>query len=443
MRTACKTFAVLLLCLLLGGCTLFSPVRDLLSSPAFSPGNEALRRAFESSFGTQVQYCAPISGAYLSAFVVDDFDGDDGEEALVFYLPDIFTSTVHIGVLDCEDGVWLRTAELEGGGSDVYSVERIDLDTDGSTEIVLCWSTPDNSRVMSIYACADAPFSLQRLSEQAYTEKLLADFNSDGRTEIFTLSLYSEAGSQTARARMSEKSGARIALLDQIELDGKVSGYAGVLMQKTDFGCVLYADAYKGEAQMITEVIRFDAASSSMTAPLLDAQTRTNERTWRSAAIRCRDIDGDGVPEIPCQRDTLPGAEALRGDTLRAYTVYLTQWCAFRGDDLVPVEDCLVHENLRWQFRIPDDLRARFTLRVDPDADTWSFIEFDPETSAHGTHLFSVAFTTRAQWVKERGSVYASYKLLRSEREDVLLLYEAQDSEMLSTLSDAFTYMQP
>ena len=194
---------------------------------------------------------------------------------------------------------------------------------------------------------------------------------------------------------------------------------------------------------MITEVIRFDAAASAMTAPLLDEQTRTNERTWRSAAIRCRDMDGDGVPEIPCQRDTLPGAEVLRGDTLRAYTIYLTQWCAFRYDELVPVVDCLVHEDLRWQFRIPDDLRARFTLRVDPDADTWSFIEFDPDTGTHGTHLFSVAFTTRARWEEARGSVYASYNLLRSAHEDVLLLYEAQDSKMLSTLSDAFTYMQP
>ena len=194
---------------------------------------------------------------------------------------------------------------------------------------------------------------------------------------------------------------------------------------------------------MITEVIRFDAAASAMTAPLLDEQTRTNERTWRSAAIRCRDMDGDGVPEIPCQRESLPGAEVLRGDTLRAYTIYLTQWCAFQNDDLVPVVDCLVHESLRWQFRIPDDLRGRFTLRVDPDADTWSFLAFDPDTNTHGAHLFSVVFTTLARLEEERESVYASYKLLRSAHEDVLLLYDTQESEMQSTLSDAFTYMQP
>ena len=443
MKKVCKALAALLLCVLLGGCTLFSPVRDLLSAPAFSAQNEALRRAFESSFGRQVQYCAPISGAYLSAFVVEDLDGDDGEEALVFFLPDTFTKTVHIGVLDCTDGVWQRTAEFEGGGSDVYSVEMVDLDMDGRTEIILCWGTPENARVMSVYAGTDAPFSLQRLSEDAYTEKLLADFDDDGETEIFTLSLSSEGGSQTARARMAGKSGDLISVLDQIELDGKVSGYAGITMQKTDFGSVLYADAYKGETQMITEVIRFDADASALTSPLLDDQTRTNERTWRSVPIRCRDIDDDGIPEIPCQRSVLPGAEIRQEDALHDYMIYLTQWCRFQDGDLLPVQNCLVHEDLRWQYRIPDSVRTQFTLRVDPEAGTWSFIEYDPVTGTHGAHLFSVAFTTRARWEEERGSVYASYTLLRAEGEDVLLAYTAQDETTEPSLNDAFEYMQP
>lgn len=430
------------LCIALGGCTLFSPVRELIAAPAFSAQNEELRHAFEASFGDQAQYCAPISGAYLSAFVVEDFDGDGADEALVFYLPDAYTQTVHIGVLDYTDGAWQRTAELEGGGSDVYSVETIDLDADGRREVVLCWGSSDNTHVMSVYACVSAPFALRRLSEGAYTEKLLADLDGDGDTEIFTLSLYSEGGSQTAEARVVRKNGLRIIVLDTCALDGKVSGYAGIEPYTMQTGSVLFADAYKGDGQMITEVIRYDADTSALSAPLLDEQTLTNERTWRNRPIRCRDLDGDGMPEIPCQQQTLSGADIRQGEALTEYTMYVTRWCALREDDLVPVQDCLVHEDMRWQYRIPDSMRGQFTLRVDPDADAWSFFRLDGRTGAREEHLFSVVFTTRAQWEENREGIYAQYTLLREEEADVLLVYGLPaDPARQASVRDAFTYL--
>ena len=439
MKTVLRVLAAAALCLLLGGCTLFTPVRELLAAPAYSARNEALRRAFESAFGRQTQYCAPISGAYLSSFVVEDLDGDGDEEALVFFRPDTFTTTVRIGVLDFADGEWQRTAELEGGGSDVYSVELADLDNDGVREVVLCWSTADNTRVMSVYACTDTPFSLRRLTETAYTAKLLADLDGDGQTEIFTLLLSSEGGVQTAHAYAARKKDLRIFTLDRIELDSRVSGYAGIYMHRAEPGCVLYADAYKGDDQMITEVICFDAETSSLSAPLFDPQTRTNERTWRSIPIRCRDLDGDGAPEIPCQSKMLPGAEARRDGTLSEYPIYLTNWCAFRDGELVAVQDSLVHDDLRWQFRIPDSMQGRFTLRAERDIDAWSFVRFDPVTQSCGEQIFRAVFTTRTRWEENRESVFAPYTLLCEENGDVLLAYGMTESD--EQLRDAFEYI--
>lgn len=444
MRAWGKAIAALLACLLLGGCSLFSPIRDLLAVPSFSARNEALKRAFESDYGKNVQYKSPISGAYLSAFVVADLDADDTDEALVFFLPDAFTTTVHVGMMDYTDGVWQRTGELEGGGSDVYSVETTDLDGDAAKEVILCWSTLESGRVMSIYACADAPFSLLRLSENAYTEKLSADLDGDGSIEIFTTHLYSAGGSQTAQARVMRKTENGISVLDRCDLDSKVSGYGDLLVQTGDNGSVLYADAFKGDSQMITEVLCWDARTATLTAPLLDAQTLTNEQTWRSTSVPCRDVNGDGIPEIPCQHEALAQSEVWKGEAKLDRPLYVTQWCAFRDGELVPERETLMH-GAHWMFTIPDAWRGRFTVRIDQDADKWNFYQTDPETGESVGYLCSVIFTTAARWEENRGGVYADCIELCAAGDDMALVYGINTESPLGVtetlLREAFGYL--
>lgn len=444
MRAWIKALLAVALCAALGGCSLFAPVRELLEVPSFSAQNEALKRAFESEYGKNVQYKSPISGRYLSAFVVADLDADGADEAMVFFLPDAFTTTVHVGVLDCVDGEWQRTGELEGAGSDVYSAETIDLDGDGLQEVILCWSTLESSRVMSIYGCSQTPFSLLRLSENTYTEKLVVDLDGDGSIEIFTTYLYSAGGSQTAQARVLRKTESGISVLDKCELDSKVSGYGGMFLQRTDTGSVLYVDAYKGDSQMITEVICWDAKTASMTAPLLDAQTLTNEQTWRSTAVGCRDVDGDGVPEIPCQRETLEKSELWKDAVRQDRQLFITQWCAFRDGELVPALESLLH-GTRWLFTIPDAWRGRFTVRIDQDADKWNFYQTDPDTGESVGYLCSVIFTSKTRWEQNRDRLYADCTELCAAAEDTVLVYGINTESPLGVdetlLSEAFGYL--
>lgn len=444
MRACIRALAVIALCVTLGGCSLFAPVRELLAVPSFSAQNEALKRAFESEYGKNVQYKSPISGRYLSAFVVADLDADGADEAMVFFLPDAFTTTVHVGVLDCVDGVWQRTGELEGAGSDVYSAETIDLDGDGLQEVILCWSTLESSRVMSIYGCAHAPFSLLRLSENAYTEMLTVDMDGDGSMEIFTTYLYSAGGSQTAQARVLRKTESGISVLDKCELDSKVSGYGSMFLQRTDTGSVLYVDAYKGDSQMITEVICWDARTASMTAPLLDKETLTNELTWRSTAVGCRDVNGDGVPEIPCQRETLEKSELWKDAVQQDRQLFITQWCAFRDGELVPTLESLLH-GTRWLFTIPEAWRGRFTVRIDQDADKWNFYQKDPDTDESVGYLCSVIFTSQTRWEQNRDKLYADCTELCAAGEDTVLVYGINTESPLGVdetlLSEAFGYL--
>ena len=421
-RKAARLALSACVCLLLCGCTPPSAVNELLSPPQFSAENAALRTAFEVQIGKNVQYRSPVSGDNLSAFWVDDLDADGEKEALVFYTPDSMDGTVHTAVFERADGAWQYVQDVECGGSEMISAETLDMDMDARPEVILCLGTPDGSRVMSIFTCGTQTFSLVKLFENGYTAMRQVDLHADGQTEIFTISLLPDVDGQSAQARVLQKTQNGVQTLDKCYLDGKVTGYGDVFVCSTDTGCVLYADAYRGESGMITEVIVWDDASATISAPLLDSAARSNTRTARYTRIPSRDFDGDGVPEIPCQTSVFSHGEIVQNGTVVSSPVYLTQWCVFRDGTLKPVRQSLVRSDGRFMFTIPDDWTDRISVVQYPEKQQWDFYHIDPKTGERIGYLFSALFTTRAQWTKRQAELPDHTPLL-TEGEEMLLVY--------------------
>ena len=191
---------------------------------------------------------------------------------------------------------------------------------------------------------------------------------------------------------------------------------------------------------MITEVIVWDAGTSTISAPLLDEETLTNESTWRCIRVFCRDLNGDGAPEIPSQLELLEGEGEWTEDLL-----FITRWSTFRDGMLEPVYQTLVNENCHWIFRIPAPWRGRFTVQREPQEEKWTFIRIDPLTQERTDNLFSVLFLDRRQWEKNRESTYAQCTLLRETDSEVVLVYGIQTDEaldlQLTVLREAFDYI--
>ncbi len=402
---------------------MFSSVSELLSPPYYSQESEALHQAFHAGFGKNTQFRSPISGDYLSAFVLEDLDRDSEQEALVFYVQDSFNKTVHIGVLDQINGQWQRTADLEGNGSDVYSVQIEDMNADGKKEVVVCWTTPENTRVLTVYACTGSPFGIARIGDCTYTQMLLADLDSDSFIEILTLELISAAGAQTAQATVFRLTSNGLTILDKRYLDGKVSRYESMIFCPSEEGCAVYVDAFKGESSMITELIIWNAQTQTMSLPLLDAQSQTNELSWRGEQIRCRDLDADGVPEIPAQKETLPGSEVWQNGVREEADLFVTQWYSFRGGRWVQVLRTIMCTESGFMFRIPQDWEGRFTVSVYKDSDKWNFYEVDRRSGKWGEYLCSVIFTTTDQWESLKKTTYSGYDPLLTEEGHMLIVY--------------------
>ena len=106
MKAMSRRVLALCLCgmtLLLSGCAVLSGgVETQLCPPEISKEQAAIRAALESYLeqnnGERAVYTLrfPHSGAYRTAYVMQDIDGDGVEEAFVFYTPDGEIGDVHL-----------------------------------------------------------------------------------------------------------------------------------------------------------------------------------------------------------------------------------------------------------------------------------------------------------------------------------------------------------
>ena len=88
-----KITALLLVSLLLAGCSAEGNVETLLRAPQLSGESAALQKALNSYLGGSATLKYPASGDFLSPFAFGDWDGDGVDEAAVLYL-----SLIHISV---------------------------------------------------------------------------------------------------------------------------------------------------------------------------------------------------------------------------------------------------------------------------------------------------------------------------------------------------------
>ena len=77
---------VIVLSVSLSGCSFrFSSFDNLLRPPRLSGKYQGLQDSFEKLVDKDYSLSTPENGLYRSAFIVNDFDMDKDEEALVFY----------------------------------------------------------------------------------------------------------------------------------------------------------------------------------------------------------------------------------------------------------------------------------------------------------------------------------------------------------------------
>lgn len=413
-KLICLISLMLALILTFSGCdfVLFASVDSLMHPPGSYNQNEELQNAFKAVVGEDFTLEYPLYGEYRSPFVFYDTDGDGQDEAVVFYTLKKDDAAVKMALFDIADGQWKCIADVKGAGNSVNKVAFDDIYNDGTAQILVSWGFYDSkaSNVLTVYgmtADENGVNNFQPILSEPYSFMKILDVDEKDKDEILLITSISAGGKTENFANIyAMRPDGSYALATTMLLDSTVSEYTSVKAEpsKGSKPYRVFIDARKGENSMVTEVLSWNSESNVITSPLYNPQTKSVEKTVRNSIIESRDIDGDGLIEIPVQpRVQVYVQPAGAADEVfnlnRQYAAFLVEWCGLsENNELVRKKYSAVNTPDAYMIDFPADWLGKITVSMDIEKRKLNFSKLNSAGNAAGSPVFDVITLAAGEW---------------------------------------------
>ena len=299
------------------------------------------------------------------------------------------------------------------------------MNRDGTSEIVIGWNlfSSKTNKAFAVYDISAGDLKL--ISSFPYSYLDIIDVNGDGIDDIFAMSVDSTVSdhyTSAATAYTFDSKSASLQMLSSIKTDGNISSYSNIKVEKVDDLRLIYVEAFKGDNDMITEVIYWDDDKNTLVAPLFDVATQTTSQTLRHNKLFAQDFDSDGFIEIPVSVD-MPGSSVVDNSSnglimnssnekveTPTKDLYYTKWVKFRNDKLRAVQYSVVDEDGGYILNIPSSWVGRITVLGNEGQ--WDFYHWDSYEEKLGNLLFSIYYYDKND--EPEKTKYKNSKLLTS-----------------------------
>ncbi len=392
MRKLLSLSLCFLMLFFLCGCDIFTAdTAELLSPPALTgdifPIDEAIKKSVTTAY--TLEY--PSRGTYRSAIVQHDMDKDGILEAFAFYsTQDKETATMNINAVVNKQNEWksVATQSISAGGVD--RIDFCDLDRDGVDEILVGWEIYGTSELkLAVYSLGEKTLT-QRMLEQ-YTHYSFCDLDKDDKNEIFIVRSFPAELRNTAHLYSLTSVG--VSLVSTCELDSTAKTLNHPVVSTLSNGDpAIYIDEIKGVGA-VTEVIYLE--KGQLKNPLMNIDTRETTATLRSATLETKDINGDGILEIPVRRDVPTVTRNTEGEKQ-----YLTDWCSFGGEQLTVQLTSFMNVSEGYYYTIPAKWVGKIAVLRDAENSLTEIYRFDSEDNVSGERLLYIKSVKKSDWDK-------------------------------------------
>ncbi len=379
----------------------------------------------------------PTSGEHTSAYVVEDIDADGVSEAMVFYKLKSENYILHVNVLEQDGKRWRSVADYNTNGTDIDKVILSDLSGTGRKSIAVgIINSVDSSYHLEVLTF-DGDGYIQCQMQNSYVDFACSDMDHDGREELVILcDEYSDNVVVKRVAVLCNFDESTSLIRDEIysaEIDRGASDYSFAGVGSIEYGAAptltadgvqntqasevrtanaLYFDAVKNE-EYITEVIYFDEIAKSLTAPMYDTASGSNDLTVRSFGRRSMDINEDGEIEIPNDL-LLPGS-------WYSNSVYATQWMQLQSDNsFIDVMTVYTDSENKFSMSFPDSWIDDNNVTVSHYQNTITFSLWDASANRRSTDLLEIRLVAQQSW-DTNGSTASQYIRLGTKYGNVYL----------------------
>lgn len=415
------------LIMLLTGCAFSSNIDNLMSPPKLSVEQEQIYSALTNATGTSISLKYPKSGKYLSAFIIEDIDGDGENEAVVFYEKNniaLEENTLRINILDRSDGKWRSVCDTPAKGAEIEKVIISELGSNPRTNLIIGSSLINRSeKNVSIYSYVDG--NIEETFSESYSFIDVTDLDKDEENEFLLLSGASSGGTATAEVyKLNEKG---IYYKYSCKLSGSFTEFDSLNYGKIDEDKTgLYIDAVLGNGLIQTDIIYMDDTG-------LNKVFSTSEQsrfTVRPAGCSSFDIDGDGILEIPVQTIASGYENVSESEQMK-----FTEWYFWSRNNVLE-KKYLSYYNINdgYIFVFPERWENHVTVKRDSINDEIVFCSYENETA--GRELLRIYFATDQPSIEDRisngymllqtkgDSAYLAYILIQNDHDDNLSLTE-------------------
>lgn len=333
---------------LLAGCSGAS-AEDFYALPQLSDQYIQLQSRIDEILGSGAEFSAPTSGSNRQAVQLEDVDGDGVKEAVVFVSIAGSTKPQKIVIFRTTGDGYEEVARIEGEGAGIDSISYIEMDGSGAKEIAVGWRIASGMNMLSVYTMRD--FTATNILNTDYSKFVPCDLDGDGASELIVLRLAQEGGSE-AEAYSLGADGEMTSEVAPLSADIRSLSRVrtGLIMGGVP---MLLVEGSYGTSGIITDI--FAMKNGVFANVTLDPVSGVSG-TARQSQVWSRDINGDGVMDVP-QLMELPAQPG-------ASTYYLTRWYDYRTTGRATLTATTFTNSAdEWYLRIPNDWIGRFTVR--------------------------------------------------------------------------------
>lgn len=436
-------------CLLLccSGCSFSSfDTKNLMAPPKVNEDQRAIQELLQGD-RPDISFVYPQNGEYRSAVIMHDFTGDGVKDAVGFTSSDNSNpGGVEVQFLVKTETGWESIATFQNTALQVDRVCFGKLSQTGRSLVLIGWGstagTTGRTAAVNAYVCGLSG-SVTEYPLGAYAEMAVTDFNNDGVQEVFTVDKFLPAEAEgdeptPARARLFAWNRGGMEEIYSVDADNSISSYLSATFGQLTaslYGVVL--DGMKADGSISTQVFYWDQDSLQNAPEGVNTEEYSNPFLRPSSSpILSRDLNGDGILEIP----TISTPPELPVETVPDATSYQVNWRRFQpgSQQHRTVLRTMMNPTENYWFRLPLSLAGKIASTNDTTRRTVTYMEIiqSEEDGSYllGQPLFAIRVFTRSAW-ESRGAS-SGYEQLAAQSDSVYgIQVFTRDSVMLQSIA--------
>ena len=359
-----KTVAALMLSVLalaLSGCIFTAPEATLYRLPKLAGEYESLEARIDTLLAMGGEYAAPTSGSNLQSVQMIDLDSDGVEEAVAFFRFPNDKKPMKIYIFKAEGDSYEQYACIEGTSTLIYSVNYADLDGDGRREILVGYRSSSDVQGLSIYPMTAG--SPEALLIKGYSRYANIDMNGDGKQELLILCSDTES---VGRVDYYDWADGTLAMRYSMRLSLSLAEVSRLTVGTLAGGeNALFVTEVTADNLTVTDVLALRSGRLQNVALGPDGDRMPEGTAF--LGLFPRDENDDGVTEVPEAREM----QCLDEEGERQYYVVWRQYSA--DGTAADVQSCYHNVEDGWNLKLPEEwskekLAAERTVGADESA---------------------------------------------------------------------------